>query len=589
MPLPKTGIEPFDHYTSEVVNGRANVCKWVKLAVDRHYHDLDRQRTKEFPYYFEPMACSHYVDFFQEKLYHFDGMFSGKPVIFEPWQYFTFASPYAWMSVERIADSPVRRFNESIVIIPKKQGKSIILAGSMLYMIYWDDYAAAQVWVLAVNSSHAQTLAYRDVVKLVEHSPELKSVMRINRSASDMGVYYDENDAFIRPLTNDAKKADGPKIHMASLEEIKDWDDFDVYDTITNGTASDVNSMVASITTAGSDMSSLGYEREDYAKRLLNGEITDERTFAMIYTIDKDDHDKWDDIEVVKKANPNFGVSVHGSYYEDKIAKAQGSERKKNDFLTKHLGVWINSFDHYFTMDKWVNIGKKYKDLTLDDFEGKPCYIFIDLASKKDICPVQFLFRHGKCKKGKPRYATFGKYFLPNEVVSEDLVGHRAQYNEWASMGLFNLTPGNTVDYDEILDYVQRASKKFKVLNVGLDDWGIQQFSQSLKKIRIKHVEVPQRVKYLSEPMKTLEAHIINNDDKKRHDPRIIHNSDPVLTWAMGNVVAKEDANENVFPRKEHFNKKIDPAVALINLFCMEATEPLPKEFNRRKPLIMKV
>lgn len=589
MALPKTGIDKFDYYTSEVVNGRIKVCRYVQLAVERHYRDLDRQNTKDFPYYFEPDACMHYVNFFEQDLKHFDGIFAGDPIIFEPWQYFSFGSPFAWIHVETVRGYPVRRFNEMIVIIPKKQGKSIIIAGTMIYMVYKDEYPGAQIYALAVNAEHVKRLAYRDAVKLVEGNEELKAVLRINKSAADRGIYYDAQNAFIKPITSDSKKLDGPKVHMAANDEIKDWTDFKVYDTIKNGTASNISPLIANISTAGWDMSSLGYEREDYGKRLLNGEITDDRTFAIIYTIDKEDRDNWDDIEVVKKANPNFGVSVQASYYEQKIEEARGSERKKNEFLTYHLNQWINSYEHYFTMEKWMKIGRDNKKLSLDDFKGKPCYIFIDLASKKDILPVQFLFRHGKTKKGKPRYATFGKYFLPNEVVSRDLVGHRADYNTWAEMGLFELTPGNVVDYDAVFDYVFQATKQFKVMMVGMDDWGIEQFSQRLKSKRIRTVEVPQRVKYLSNPMKDLEAFIINNDKDKNHDPRIIHNGDPVLAWAMGNVVARTDKNDNVFPWKQHFNKKIDPAVALINLLYMEQEKPLPKELTRRKPIIMKV
>lgn len=589
MALIKTGIEPFDDYTSGVLNGRIDACKWVKLAVDRHYQDLDRQRTEDFPYYFEPKACMHYVNFFENDLFHFDGIFAGKNILFEPWQYFTFASPFAWINTTKVQGYPVRRFNESIVIIPKKQGKSIIIAGTMIYMIFMDDYPGAQVYALALNASHVKRLAYRDAVKLVEGNEELKNIFRINKSAADMGIYYDDMNAHIQPITSDAKKTDGPKVHMAANDEIKDWLDFEVYDTIKNGTASDISPLICNITTAGSDMTSLGYEREQFAKDLLEGTKHNDQTFAVIYTIDKEDEDHWDDLSVIKKANPNFGVSVQSSYYESKLDDARQNERKKNDFLTKHLNVWINAMDHYFTMEKWNDIGRANKELKLDDFKGHPCYLFLDLASRKDICPAYLLFRYGTNSQGKKRYVTFGHNFLPNAVVSQDLIGHRADYNAWAEMGLFTLTPGNTTDFEIIKDHIKWVNKNFKLMEVGLDDWAKDQLSQEITQMRIKNGVIGQRVKYLSEPMKDLEAFIINENDEGEHDPRIIHNGDPVLTWAMSNVVAKEDRNENVFPNKEHPNKKIDPAVAVINLMYMEMVEPLPEQAKRRIPKVIKV
>lgn len=610
MALPTTGIDKFDEYTSQVMHGRIEVCKWVRLAVERHYRDLDMQRTEEFPYYFEPKACMHYVNFYEENLQHFDGFFKGQPIVFEPWQYLTFASPYSWLQTERIMNKPVRRFNESIVIIPKKQGKSIIKAGEMLYMLLMDDYPAAQIYILAVNATHADLLAYRDATLLVKNSPALSEMfenkeIQIKEGAQFKGIYY--KDRFIKPITSDAKKTDGPKIHMALLEEIKDWDDFDVYNTIKNGGAADPNPMVSNITTAGNSFSSLGYEREEYARQVLTGEIKNDRTFAIVFKIEEAHLPDWDKLETAKLVNPNYGVSVNDNYYLQKIEDAKHSERKKNDYLTKHLGWWVNSYDAYFTMDKWVNIpdmyndsiGKTYGELSLEDFAGKPCYMFIDLASKKDIVPVQFMFRLGKTKaftdkdgkrkNAKDRYATFGHYFLPANVVSEDLIGHRADYNAWAEQGLFDLTPGNVVDYDAIFEYVLWAVSTFKVMMVGMDDWGIEQFAQRLKKKRIKTVHVPLRVKYISDPMKDLESYIINEGKGEKHDPRMIHNGDEVLRWTMGNVVAKEDKNENVFPNKEHKNKKIDPAVSLICLMYMNTIKPLPRELNRRKPIIMKV
>lgn len=589
MALATTGIDKFDWYTSEVVNGRLDVCKWVKFAVDRHYRDMDRQRTEDFPYYFESKACMHYVNFFEKDLQHFDGIFDGEPIIFEPWQYFSFGSPFGWISEKRIKDHPIRRFNESIVMISKKQGKSTIKAGESLYMMMMDGHPSAQCYIVAINATHAKTLAYRDATLLVKNHEQLNEMLRINKSAADLGIYNDHDDSFFKPITSDSKKVDGPKIHYCLLEEIKDIFDLELYETIKNGTAADPTAMISNISTAGSNMTSLGYERQEYAEKILTGEIDDNQTFAVIYTIDKEDRANWYDLSVVKKANPNFGVSVQSNYYEQRIKKAKTAERKKNDFLTKHLGVWINAMDNFFTMEKWMDIGKKHSDLKLEDFFGQPCYMFLDLASRQDICSAYLLFPYGKNRQGKNRYVTFGHNFLPAQVVSEDLVGHRADYNAWAEMGLFTLTPGNTTDYDVLENHVEWVYKKFKLMDIRLDKWDSDYFINRLKKKRIKADTIPQTVKNISAAMKNLEAFIVNEDDNGKHDPQIVHNGDPVLAWALGNIVAKEDKNENVFWNKEHKNKKIDPAVALINLIFMEMTVPLPRRKKRRAPKVMKI
>src|SRR5699024_2999293 len=194
MNLPTTGIPKLDQYCAGVKSGDIVVCKWVKLAVDRHYRDLKKwgvnhyePKTGEFDeplkgeYYFDPSAALYYADFFESELRHFDGVFSGKPFLFEPWQWFTFASPFGWLKAERIEGMSIRRFSELNIFIPKKQGKSLWIAGTMLFMLEKDEYPGAQNYALAVNQSHAKRLGYRDAETLVKESPTLSKKFKVNK------------------------------------------------------------------------------------------------------------------------------------------------------------------------------------------------------------------------------------------------------------------------------------------------------------------------------------------------------------------------------------------------------------------------
>lgn len=601
MALPKTGIEPLDEYCEGVKSGEIPVCRWVRMAVDRHYRDLRRQGTEDFPYYFEPKACLHYVDFFREQLCHFDGIHDGKPIEFQPWQYFVWGSPFGWLKTEKLEGMPIRRFREMIIIIPKKQGKSIILAGTMLYMIDFDGWKGAQVYTLAKNRSHAEKLAYRDAETIVQESEVLSERFRINKGAAHRGIYCDAMNSFIQPLTSKPESTDGLKVQMSGNDEIKDWDNFEIYEVMKDGTAANPNSLIANITTAGGDHSSLGYDRQEKLQKILQGETTDEQTFGVIYTIDDEDKEKFNEAlaeddpyplvePIIKKANPNYGVSVGEDYYRERISDAQQTEREKNQFLTKHLNVWIQAMSHYFNISVWTTYCQM-PDLKIPDaFKGKPCYLHLDLASKKDICSMYALFHHGNTKDGKQRYTTFGENFLPEAVVSENIVGHKSRYNEWAEQGNFVLTPGNTAEYDEMLRYIQRYNDLYQVIKVGFDDWNSYQLASDVKKMRLKVVEIKQNTKNLSEPMKTLGSWITykrpTEDGRGTPDPRLVAPGDPVLTWALSNVVAKEDANENVFPRKQHEDSKIDPAVSVINLVALELAEPLPKTSRKRYPKV---
>lgn len=633
MKLRKTGIEPLDEYCEGVMSGDIPVCKWVRLAVERHYNDLERaENDPDFPYYFEPEACLHYVNFFRDYLQHFDGIHKGEPIIFEPWQYFVWGSPFGWLKEDRLRGMPIRRFRVIIIIIPKKQGKSIIIAGTMLYMLDFDEWPGAQIYALAKNRSHAEKLGYRDAEKMVKNSEILQDQFKVNKGAAHRGIYCEDRDSFVQPLTSKPDSTDGLKVHMAANDEVKDWTDFEIYNVMKDGTAANPNSLIANITTAGDDRSSLGYDQQEKLKKILNGVLKDEQTFGVIFTIDEgkeddpepNDREKftealasdepWKLIEpIVKKANPNYGVSVGEDYYKGRVNDAKNKERDKNNFLTKHLNVWVNAMSSYFDINSWINecsfpeliTDRKFNSKTgyidlasiiPEKLTGKPCYLHLDMSSKKDICSLYSLFRYGTTQDGKKRYATVGINFLPEAVVSENLVGRRSEYNAWAEQGHFVLTPGNATDLSVIEEYIKMFSNLAKVIKVGFDDWNSIQVSEMLRKARIEGVEIKQNTKNLSEPMKTVESHItyrspseedVDGPDKGIPDPRLVYGEDPVLTWAMSNVVAKEDANENVYPRKSHEDSKIDPAVALINLFALEEVDPLPTgNFNKRVPKV---
>src|SRR5699024_2764905 len=117
-------------------------------------------------------------------------------------------------------------------------------------------------------------------------------------------------NSYVKPLVSDERVADGPKIHLAANDEVKEWENFNLYNTLINGTASDPTALVINITTAGDNKISVGFERQNHTQQILDQQIDDPETFGVIYTIDEGDEKSWDKEKVWKKANPNYNVSV---------------------------------------------------------------------------------------------------------------------------------------------------------------------------------------------------------------------------------------------------------------------------------------
>lgn len=593
MKLTKTGIQPLDSYCESVVKGKIEVCRWVRLAVERHYRDLKRWGVNEFnpekgkfekpikkgqEYYFSCGALNHYVNFFADNLRHYDGIFAGKPFTFEPWQYFAFGSPFAWLSVDRINGMPVRRFSELDVFVPKKQGKSVWIAGTMLYMIESDGYPGAQVYALALNQSHAKTLGYRDAEILVKNSPTLSEKYKVNKGAATIGIYYPPNDSHVKPLVSNEQIADGPKIHFAANDEVKDWENFNLYNTLINGTASDPTAMVANITTAGDNKISVGFERQNHIQQVLEQKITDDHTFGVIYTIDTDkekgeekskDELEWDTERVWKKANPNYNVSVGKKYYEKRVNSSKNSQANKNDFLIKHLNVWVDSLSGWLNMDAWDMCADK--SLKIEDVADYDCVVSVDLASKIDLTVVERTFFKGdECWN-------FANFYLPEGALLDDKKYNEAmksQIRRWAEAGYITLTPGVTVDQDIIKADVKDAFRDHNVISLPYDPWNATQFANDLQKDGID-VEVmleygQQGYAQWTEAMKETERLVLEG--------KLHHAGNPVMRWNMGNVVIRIDNNDNIRPLKELPQNKIDGAVALFMAVAMGMIRPTEEE-----------
>lgn len=575
--MKKTGIDKLDYYTSGVASGEIDVCKWVKLAVERHYRDLDRWGVNEYDpdtgefekplkkgqeYYFSVKALEHYVGFFKEHIRHYDGVFAGQPFLFEPWQYFAFGSPFGWLRTKRINNMPIRRFSELDVFVPKKQGKSVWIAGTKLFMLEYDGYPGAQIYALALNQSHAKTLGYRDAEIMVKNSPSLRAKYKVNKGAATVGIYFPENDSHIKPLVSDEKIADGIKIHMAANDEIKDWENFGLYNTIVNGTAADPTALIANITTAGDNKISVGFERQNYIQQILEQKITDENTFGVIYSIDTDkgdeeqskDEREWDTERVWKKANPNYDITVGKDYYQKRVNAAKNSQANKNDFLIKHLNVWVDALSGWLNMDAWDKCADP--SLKITDVADYDCVLSIDLASKIDLTVVErTFFKGGECWN-------FQNFYLPEGALHDPKKYNEAmksQIKRWAEAGHLTLTPGQTVDYDIIKQDVLDAFRDHNVIDMPYDPWNSTQFINSLLKEGLDPgvmTEYSQQgYAQWTEPMKEAERLILEG--------KLHHNGSPVMRWNMGNVVVRIDNNDNIRPMKELPQNKIDGAIAL--------------------------
>lgn len=525
-------------YAKEVVAGKIPASRFVKAACKRQIDDLKRWKAKGSAYRFDT-ARANKVCRFIELLPHIKGPKAGELIVLEPWQVFILTTVYGWIKADG-----TRRFRRVYIEVPRGNGKSALSSGVGLYMLCADAEGGAEVYSFATTRDQAK-IVFGDAQNMARRTPGLRSHFGVEVNAHNINVVRTASK--FEALSAEGSTLDGLNTHFACVDELHAHKTRAVYDVVETSIGKRAQSLLWVITTAGSNRAGICYEVRSFVTKVLAGVAKDESQFGIVYGLD--DGDDWTTEEALIKANPNWGISVMPEVLLPLQAKAMTMPSAANNFKTKHLNEWVNADTAWMDMRAW----DACKDPTLDPelFTGEPAWVALDLASKVDIAAKVSL--HVREIDGKQHFFCFGQYYLPRDTVDR---GENSQYQGWESMGLLTVTDGAVIDFAVIEDDLLADCSKFEVREVPYDPFQATQMSTRMAAQGVPMVEMRPTVLNFSEPMKQLEALVLQG--------RLHHNGDPVLTWMMSNVVAHMDAKDNIYPRKERPENKIDGVVALI-------------------------
>lgn len=523
-------------YARDVLSGRIPACSLVKKACERQLDDLDRYEDgKRFIYDAE---AGDRICWFIEHLTHVKGELAGKEIKLEPWQVFILHTVFSWKTTEGI-----RRFRRVYIEVPRGNGKSSLSSGVALYCLCGDREPGAEVYSFATTRDQAK-IVFGDAKEMARQNPKLKRAFDLQVLATSL--YVPKTNSYFQAKSAEGSTLDGLNTHLAVIDELHAHKTRAVYDVVETSLGKRRNSLMWVITTAGFDTAGICYEVRSFVKQILNKEAQDESQFGIIYGLDEGDD--WTSEEALQKANPNWGVSVRPEIITSLQAKAIARPSAANNFKTKHLDVWCSAASSWMDMPAW-NMCRR--SIALSDFEGFDCYMGLDLGAKNDLTAKVLVFPVEE--NGRLNYYVFGTYYAPRAAL---LKSGNSQYDGWETLGYLKATEGAVTDFNQIEADILEDCSRFRVKSVAYDPWQATQLATRLSDNDVPMVEYRNTVQNMSDPMKWLEALV--------QDKRLIHEGDPALTWMMGNVVAKRDFKDNVFPRKEVCENKIDGAVALI-------------------------
>jgi len=571
-----------NEYAERVAAGDIPACKLTVAACERQLNDLDRSAEGKLDYWFSEDEANRICGFV-ERFPHVKGHWArGREMIrLEDWQCFVLGASHGWLDPQGY-----RRFRTVYIEVPRKNAKTTLSAPVALDKLTADGEQGAEVTIAATKKDQAR-IAFSIAHSMVRKSEAFRTEFSVLVRAHE--IMSLETDSVMKAIDARGSTQDGANLHFSLNDELHAWKGRDLYAVLETAMGSRLQPMMWNITTAGADQSGICYEKRQYLEKVLQGVIADEQLFGVIYSIDEGD-----DIyaeQTWRKANPNYGVSVLPQDMRALALQAKQNPKSRADFRMKRLNVWINAASQYFDLDAWahcadtemralalqarqnpksradfrmkrlnvwINAASQYFDLDAwahcadtemraQDFAGEPCIVALDLASKRDCNAAIRLFRDDD------GYALFTRFWLPEEAVQQ---GANASYRGWVEEGWLETTPGNVVDYDAIEDAVVEGWAREHEISLVYDPFQAQALINRFMALDIPCLEMRPTVLNFSEPMKEFDALIASR--------KIRHDGNPVMSWMMSNVVAVRDRKDNVYPRKERDENKIDGPVAAI-------------------------
>ena len=529
-------------YALDVVGGSVKACKWIRLACSRHLSDLEKSLLPDYPFRFDEVKGNRICTFL-ELMPHTAGKWraQGLKLTLEPWQKFMLSSIFGWVK----KTSGNRRFSTAYVCVPRKNGKSQILAAVGLYMLVHDGEYGAQVYSGATSEKQASFVFDPAKIMAADSAGWLKRFgVEVNASTI---TQLKTNSKFERMIGH-PKDGSGPS--FAILDEFHMAQDSIMYDTMITGMVAREQPLMFIITTAGSDTNGPCFPFQQDAQKVLEGSIENENLFSLIYTIDPEI--LWTTEEALQMANPNWGVSVNIEKILESQRIAIQSPEKQNDFKTKHLDIWCTSASTWLNVERWNSLA----DAPLvEDFAGQPCVIGLDLASQIDMAASVKVFQRDI--DGTMHYYLYPTFYLPEERAQLAKFQH---YQRWVVNDDVVATPGSETDYAYIKRDLYADIALYDVKELAFDRYQAVDLKQQVQtETGIETREIQQSVTVLSEPAKWLEAMITSG--------RIHHDGNPIMSWNIGNAVVTEDVNKGILPKKDKKrpDNKIDGVSALLN------------------------
>lgn len=501
MRMEKTTNNFILEYYQAIKEEKVVVGQWIKLLYDLIIEGLENKS-----FFYDHKKAKRAIKFVEGYCHHSKGR--NDLLKLELWQKALVSVIFGIVDANGI-----RQFREVVLIVARKNGKSLLASAIMAYMAYADGEYGAELYCIAPKLDQAEII-FNCFWQTTQYDDDLKSKIKSKRE----GYFIAETNTWIKKIAFDAKKSDGFNPHMTVCDEIASWvgePGKRQYDVMKSALGSRKQPLILSCSTAGYINEGIYDELLSRGTRYLLGDSKETKLLPVFYTID--DIDKWNDINELQKSNPNIGVSVPYEYLLEEINIAEGSLAKKAEFITKYCNLKQNSSCAWLPT-KAINkaIGKELK---FEDFKSKYCIAGIDLSQTTDLTSGCLII-----EQNNDLYV-ISHFWMPKNKLQDATIRDGLPYDEFIQKGWLTLAGDEYVDYHEVYEWLVSAVRDFELLPlcVGYDRYSAQYLIQDLEAYGFKTDDVHQGYNLtpvifeLEGLIKEGRVHIGNNDLLKIH------------------------------------------------------------------------
>lgn len=510
------------------------------------YETLDLQaKDRDFPFRLDLNAGQHAIDFIEGFCRHYEGELAGQLVKLDLWQKAFIQTLFGWVEKK----SKIRRFREFMLLVARKNGKSMLSACIMVYMLVADGEPGAQCVSVATKYDQA-SIVYKTARKIIEQDEDLRAMVKPIIG----GMEFKLTSSTMKALASNSKTLDGLNLHYVSCDELHAQADRNMYDVTRQGMKARKQPIFGSITTAGFAREGIYDSLFEYAQGVATGSITDLRFLPVLYKLDS--REEWTNPECWEKANPGLGTIKSREQLADDVEKAKNDPSYLPTLLVKDFDIQENAASTWLTYQAAVNETVVSMDYLKKSYAIGGC----DLSATTDLTCATLLIR----KPEDPRYYVLQKYFLPSARVNtvESASRKEAPYRLWAEQGWLTICEGASVDFHAVTEWFVEMVRAYDIrpLWIGYDAALSGYWVPEMTEYGFDMDRVRQGPFTWTYPMKMMQGAF--------DDHLVVYQNNPMLRWCLLNTGKKstnKDGIESIQPVKVSDTRRIDGMVSLLN------------------------